>query len=397
MKRANIFKLSPTEGGRKRLFELADNCSRMYNEINFKRRQSFFRGKIDWNTDEFYHRYKKLVGSATAQQIIIKNNESWKSFFALIKAYKAGKIEDRPHPPGYWKDRTTGKRTLRVLIRNDTYRLGDKYLELPFGLRVEWKGKNRWKGKQGRLEIQYDDLSGQWYAFQPVEASPLHQPIGNKKAYVDLGVKCPIVANVEGRVWGYKANSMLAEWWDQTRRIAECQRELHRTGRRSSRKLRKLYRKRKRRLRSKINKIIADFVDRCWVLGVSEIICGDLRGIRASAKFNKKSNSIIHNFWSVGFLYERLKTKTEEYGITVKREDERGTSSKCPRCRSICVIKKGRLLKCMNCELEAHRDAVGCINLSLAQGEVLPAEVITRAVTRPLLLPVEAGTSHASA
>ncbi|MDI6810824.1 MAG: transposase, partial [archaeon] len=77
MKRTNTFNLNL---GKEEaiLFEWADNCSRMYNEINYKRRQTFFEGKIDWNTDEFYHKYRKLIGSATAQQIINKNNEAWK-------------------------------------------------------------------------------------------------------------------------------------------------------------------------------------------------------------------------------------------------------------------------------------------------------------------------------
>jgi len=85
MKRMNTFNLNPGKEEEAILREWADNCSRMYNGINYKRRQSFFSGKFDWNTDEEYHKYKKLIGSATAQQIINKNNEAWKSFFALLK------------------------------------------------------------------------------------------------------------------------------------------------------------------------------------------------------------------------------------------------------------------------------------------------------------------------
>ncbi len=62
----------------------------MYNEVDYKRRQSFFSGKIDWNTDELYFKYAGIVGSATAQQII-KNNEAWKSFFLMLKRKKQGK------------------------------------------------------------------------------------------------------------------------------------------------------------------------------------------------------------------------------------------------------------------------------------------------------------------
>ncbi|MHC1610938.1 MAG: RNA-guided endonuclease InsQ/TnpB family protein, partial [Candidatus Methanospirareceae archaeon] len=328
MKRTNTFKLNPTKEEERILLEWADNCSRMFNEVNYKRRQSFFDGTLDWNTDNLYHKYKKIVGSATAQQLINKNNEAWKSFFALLKSYKEGKIEDRPHPPGYWKDRNTGKRILRILVRNDSYKLDNKYLKLPFKLKIKWKGKNKWEGKPGRLEIVHDTLSGQWICYQPVEVEqPLHQPRGDKIAYVDLGVKCPIVVAVEGETWGYKANSILADWWYLTKQIAKCQEELAKIGKKSSKKLRKLYRKRKRRFRDKINKIVADFVNQCWEKGVSEIVCGDLREIRKEAKFNKKSNSMIHNFWSVGYQYKRLREKAEEYGMIVRREDERGTSS----------------------------------------------------------------------
>jgi len=35
---------------------------------------------------EFYERYKALIGSATAQQILNKNDEAWRSFFGLLKA-----------------------------------------------------------------------------------------------------------------------------------------------------------------------------------------------------------------------------------------------------------------------------------------------------------------------
>ena len=392
MKRTNIFKLNPGKEEEAILRKWADNCSRMFNEINYKRRQSFFSGEFDWNTDEFYHKYKKLIGSATAQQIIIKNNEAWKSFFALLKAYKAGKIEDRPHSPGYWKDRNTSRRILRILVRSDAYKLDNKYLRLPFKLKVKWRGKNRWRGKQGRLEIVYDALSGRWVCYQPVEVEPLHQPIGDKKAYVDLGVKCPIVVNIEGETWGYRANSMLADWWYLTKEIARVQEELEKIGKKSSKKLRKLYRKRKRRFRDSINKEVADFVRKCWEMGVAEMVCGgDLRGIREDAHFGRKANAMIHNFWSVGYQYRRLREKAEEYGIRVRREDERGSSSECPRCGSKRIVKRGRLFKCVDCKLEAHRDAVGSVNIGLAQGERLPAGVINRAVARPLLS--EAGTS----
>jgi len=56
--------------------------------------------------------------------------------------------------------------------------------------------------------------------------------------------------------------------------------------------------------------------------------------------------------------------------------DERGTSSKCPRCGSSRAIKRGRLFRCKECRLEAHRDAVGAVNISLVwQGRTMEPTV----------------------
>jgi len=95
---------------------------------------------------------------------------------------------------------------------------------------------------------------------------------------------------------------------------------------------------------------------------------------------------MIHNFWSFQYITKRFKDRAEEYGIKVVEVDERKTSTTCPRCRSDRTVKRGRLFKCLSCRVEAHRDAVGVLNIGLAQGAELPAEAINGAMTRPLLL-----------
>ncbi|MHA1685503.1 MAG: transposase [Candidatus Heimdallarchaeaceae archaeon] len=83
---------------------------------------------------------------------------------------------------------------------------------------------------------------------------------------------------------------------------------------------------------------------------------------------------------------KRIKEKAEEYSIKVKEVNEAHTSSICPRCHSTHILKRKRLFKCLDCGLEAHRDAVGSVNIGLAHGDPLPAGVINRVVARPLLL-----------
>ncbi|WP_456486619.1 helix-turn-helix domain-containing protein [Candidatus Alkanophaga liquidiphilum] len=113
-RRTNTFKLKPTKEQERRLFELADNCPDYGMKLIISGGGVLqWRNKIDWNTDEEYGRYKRLVGSATAQQIIRKNNEAWKSFFALLKQKKEGKLPphiNRIKPPGYWKTAGEGRR-----------------------------------------------------------------------------------------------------------------------------------------------------------------------------------------------------------------------------------------------------------------------------------------------
>ncbi len=256
----------------------------------------FSTDQLDWNTDEAYHHYKKIIGSASAQQLIRKNNEAWKSFFALLKKKKQGTLPShitRIRPPGYWKDRRTGRRTLIYLVRCNNYTLTDRMLNLPFNLKLKWKGENKWQGRQGRLEIRYDALNGQWYAFMPVEVEPPHQPQGTKRAYVDLGVKVPLMATIAGmtQVFGYRANAMLAEWWYWNHNLAHHQSLLKTTNdAHTSKTFSRLFRTRKRRFRDEVNKVVNDFVVRCWSQGVSEIVLGELTHIRTSAQFSKKSS-----------------------------------------------------------------------------------------------------------
>ncbi len=380
MKRTNIFKLKPAKEQEQRLFELADNCARMFNEINYKRRHSFSSRNFDWNTEESYHKYKKIIGSATAQQVTRKNNEAWKSFFALLRLKKQGKLPKhirKVSPPGYWKDRKTGKRVLTILIRCNCYKLSENYLKLPFRLKIRWKGKSRWEEKkQGRLEIRYDNLSRRWYAYMPVEVErkPLHQPTADKKkkAYVDLGIINIITSWIEGekRAGIYSGRSVLSDWWYWNRKIGEHQSNIEKNGKRkTSKRLRKLFRKRKKRFRHLINTIIARFVKNCWEKGVSEIVIGDVKNIRVNSRKKKKgrkANAMINNFWSFNYIYERLRTTAENYGIKMRKKEEKYTSKTCSLCGEL--HRNGRkhrgLYVCKTHGVTMNADVNGVANIA---------------------------------
>jgi len=124
------------------LWRLADSCARLYNEVNFERRQAYIRyRRFEWYPKHLYEKYAPLIGSATAQQIINKNNEAWRSFLALKSLEAEGKLPKhitRVSMPRYWK--RGGRRELRIIVRNDCYRVDGEYLYLPKGLKLRYKG-----------------------------------------------------------------------------------------------------------------------------------------------------------------------------------------------------------------------------------------------------------------
>ena len=277
MKRVNTFILE----GCPALYQLADNCARLYNELNFERRQAYIRyRRFEWYPKHFYEKYAPLIGSATAQQIINKNNEAWRSFLALKRLKAKGKLPEhvkKVSMPRYWK--RNGRRELRIIIRKDCYKIDDEYIYLPRGLKLKYKGMLRWKGKQGRLEIVYDELDEVWRGFMAVEVEESPARGGSKPLYIDLGVINLATIWFEGlkQPVAYSGRAVLSDWWYWTGKIAKEQSRLSRVNRaRTSKKLRKLYRIRQKRFRHAVNAMVKAIVEDAYRLGISKIILGRL-------------------------------------------------------------------------------------------------------------------------
>ena len=285
--------------------------------------------------------------------------------------------------PRYWKK--NGRRELRIIVRNDCYRIDDKHLYLPKGLKLKYKGELKWNGKLGRLEIIYDEIDEVWRGFMCVEVEKPPLKGGGNPLYIDLGVVNLATVWLDGlkQPIAFSGRTVLSDLWHWTRKIAKEQSRIARVnGAKTSRKLRKLYRIRQRKFRHAVNTMIKIIVEDAHELVVSKIVLGRLRGIRKNGKsHNGKANAIVNNFWSFDYIVRRFRDKAEEYGIKVEEKSEYGTSSKCTFCRSEDIITKGRLFKCLICGLEANRDAVGVLNIGYLRGGS-----VNRVVAHPLLL-----------
>jgi putative transposase len=238
--------------------------------------------RVDFAASEkkVYGKYKHVL-KVNAQQVARKNAEDWRSFFSLIKDKdkKEGKLPKwfKPKPPGYWKDER-GNYKLMVIVRNDRYKVNEEnrtiYLK-DFGLTLKFKGKLKWHGKQGRLEIIYDEAKRSWYAHIPVEVENCVKVEGKLRASVDLGIINLATVYVEDGSWYvFKGGSVISRYEYYGKRIAVVQRTLARHKQRRSRHLKLLHNKKRRFLKHALNSMVRKIMEEMKEKGVGEVVIG---------------------------------------------------------------------------------------------------------------------------
>jgi putative transposase len=368
VRRTNTFAVRPlSTEGEHLLRELLDASASLWNELNYERRQKFFDGDSVWDTADYRKQYVGVLSSATAQQVIRKNSEAWRSFFA------AREDGENTAPPGYWGNEDEG-RELRTYIRNDQYTLetGERSrLEIPVGqdlkdeyglgyrdrLRVEVAGNLKWDGDQGRLELYYDEVDDTFRAIQPVSIDDFRQdsPLANETAALDVGannlVACTTTA---GQQYLYEGSNLFARFRKTTEEIARLQSKL-REGRYSSQRIRRLYRKRTRRRDHAQDALVRDLIERLCDEGVATVYVGDLIDV-LSEHWSAVVNEKTHQFWAYRAFIDRLATTGEEYGIAVDVRSEAYTTAECPECgERENTEREGDVFRC-SCGYEGHAD-----------------------------------------
>jgi len=402
-RRVNVVRLLPNGFQERKLRKLADASARLFNEVNYERRQQFFQQyQVDFKSTwgKYYEKYKGILGSANAQAILQKNNEAWSSFFSLIKLKKQGKLP--PHmnhvsPPRYWKKEK--KRKLILVVRQDRYVVDEKNHKLIlkyFDLEIEFAGRLRWYGKQGRLEIHYDDVENAWYASIPVEVGveetktgkkskwivrgerksiQVKSPKGNKVASIDLGINILASVVVDDGTWLlYKGVRIKEDYFYLQRKIAEVQSladkarnlglvdnarnlEEYEAQEGLNRQKRRLFKKLTRRLLHLYRNLASDLLKQLYDQGVSIIYLGYPYNIAQD-----KGNKFTANLWSYRMLINIIELKAKEYGMKVYEVVEYNTSKYCAyhdvevkrRPRGVVSCPKGHKL---------HSDLNGALNI----------------------------------
>lgn len=136
---------------------------------------------------------------------------------------------------------------------------------------------------------------------------------------------------------------------------------------RSSKRRKKLIKSKQKQL-AKINNQIKDIEHKLTSKAVSilkersiqTLVIGDVRDIRKSIDYGKKTNQKLHQ-WSFGSVRQKLEYKCAKFGIKTELISEEYTSQECLSCRKR-NKPKNRNYKC-SCGFKFHRDGVGSNNI----------------------------------
>ncbi|ACX53066.1 transposase, IS605 OrfB family [Ammonifex degensii KC4] len=384
MKRCNVVRVLFSKEQAKVLETLGNRCAALWNAANFRCRQAFLKGEPVPSYAALCSEFKehpayKALPSDIAQEVLKKLRKAWDSFFACLRLWKKGKLEKRPGLPRYWKDRRTGKRLVRLIpVKSPrSYSLDARALSLtlPADLREKHggrlvlctKGVLRFHGQPKTLELRYDPVRKRWYAHQVVEVpEPARPARPEKHAAVDLGARVLVALAIEGldRQLLFSAREVIKDFLYWTNQIAGEQLKLNRTGKKTSRKLRRFYQLRARRLRHAFVALAAEIVRILKRFCVTTLFIEDLTGIREDMDFGPK-NILVHNFWAFRMLRNLIEAACARAGIKVVPMEPRGTSSRCAVCGHPVRRPVRHKAVCEKCGKLWHADANAALNILL--------------------------------
>jgi putative transposase len=384
MKRTNTFAVRPlSDDGEQVLRDLLDASAALWNEVNYERLMRYndengFDHEDVWDADtgRLEGKYKSVLGASTAQQVIAKNSEAWTSFFKNKKAYhdeSNASVTEHPEPPGFRGNKDDG-RVLKGVIRKDAYSAewGDRSrLELVVGedlrdkhnspgsrLRLEIVGDQNWPDydKQGRLDLWYDETDCTFRASQPVTVTDSRDtPLATEKAALDIGANNLVACTTTtGEQYLYGGRELFQRFRDTTREIARLQSKLE-NGQYSSKRIRRLYRKRTRRRNHAQEALCRDLIERLYAEGVDIVYIGGLTDV-LETHWSVETNAKTHNFWAFKQFTERLACTAEEYGISIEVQSEAWTSQECPQCGSTDRTNRHQDTLMCSCGFEGHAD-----------------------------------------
>jgi len=274
---------------------------------------------------------------ATNKQV----DKEYKSYFALLKKYKNGKIENKPGIPRPKKlDKIINVNYILChrqfkLIDDNTYLIKPtKDKNLHFNIKfskLKYIDPNNIKTFGIRMSLTdiYLDI------YYEVDLSEFENVTGNYKLGIDLGISNLISAisnnpNLKSFIISGNEIKSFNQW--ANKHLAKLRSKIDLETDKDKKKdliymYRKLFAYRNRRIKSVFHQITNKIIQICKQYGINEIIIGDLPSAKQNINLGSRNNQ---NFYSIPFsvLINQLKYKGEKYGIKVTIVEEYYTSAK---------------------------------------------------------------------
>jgi putative transposase len=384
MKRTNTFAVRPlSDDGEQLLRDLLNASAALWNEVNYQRLMRYndedgFEDEDVWDADtgQLEGRYKGVLGTSTAQQVIRKNSEAWRAFFRTKDKYhdpENTSVTEHPEPPGFWGNKDDGRK-LHTVIRNTSYTVAwddRSRLEILVGselkdrydhtgrLRLEIAGEPSWAEyeNQGRLDLWYDETDCTFRASQPVTVSDdaRDTPLADETAALDIGANNLVACTTTtGEQYLYDGSRPFQQFRETSDRIAELKSKLD-DQRRTSSRIDSLYDVMYERRDHAQDALVRHLVERLYDDGASTVYVGDVRDV-LETHWGADVNAKTHNFWAFRRFIDRLECVCEEYGIEVEEESEEWTTQECPECGEREETERnGDVFRC-GCGFEGHAD-----------------------------------------
>ncbi len=393
--RTNTLRLQRMRASYQTLDVIAERVDRLWNIANYRCRQEFihaghvpgYAGLCTFAHTHFKKDYERLP-SDIAQEVLKKLAEAWQGFFELQVRFRQGKLTHRPGLPRYRKYRDKSYPKDFIPIKSPrSYSIsngGSFALTLPADLRsahgatrgrllIPFRGKLRYPGQDGRAELRYDKADRIWRVTVSTELEDKRMPEDSgRAAAIDLGLRVTASLTIEGQAVAhhFAGRELMKDYQYWTRRIARHQQELAARGLKSSRRLLRLYARRRRRLDHGLRSIAKAIAGLCRACVVQRVYIGWPKGIRDEVKVCKDWRGRIHNYWSFALFSGYLESALTKNRILSRRVGERGTSSTCPwtlRPEHKVVRSPRWKLSCRDCDKSMHSDAAGSANILALQ------------------------------
>jgi len=309
LKRTLKVRLYPTGEQKQILRELQIRCAKLWNRANYLIRQEYFKSGKILSYETVHNLVKnspdyKALPTDIAQAVLKKLSESWKSFEELKKLKKENKLPKhikKVSPPKYFKDEEI-KQTLPMsvipILAPKSYSLGDFYFDVvvPKDIKQAYNIKKRlvilatYKIPYSSYKFKRAEIinkNGKWYVHISVE---IPKPkVSNSKATnyagIDLRARNLIVLAIHDadkkliRAYQFKSKELWKEWKYWTKRIAQYQSKLAKSGHKgSSLRLKKLYEKRQKRLKIAIQQMANKIVQILKRYNVKKSLFGRFNG-----------------------------------------------------------------------------------------------------------------------